>query len=102
MNKRTKALSISAAVKGHVYERDKGRCVICGSPEGIPNAHFISRAQSGLGVEKNVVTLCAACHYAYDQTPARRKLREEIREYLESQYPDWDEESLIYQKYGGL
>ena len=98
MNKRTKALSISVAVKGHVYERDKGRCILCGSPYGMPDAHYISRAHSGLGTERNIVTLCRECHRRYDQTVEREALGEEIRAYLTGCYPGWDEAALTYKK----
>lgn len=100
-SKRTKALEISPAVKRHVYERDNGCCVLCGSPNGLPNAHYIGRAQGGLGVEKNIVTLCPACHREYDQSAERKGIRAELREYLQSCYPEWDENDLIYRKYGG-
>lgn len=99
MNKRTKALAISAAVKRHVYERDGGRCVLCGSIYGLPNAHYISRAQGGLGIEKNVVTLCPECHREYDQTEARPEIKDELQKYLCSRYPNWNETDLIYKKW---
>lgn len=99
MHKRARALAVSAAVKRHVYERDGGRCVLCGSIYGLPNAHYIGRAQGGLGIEKNVVTLCADCHRAYDQTAERAGIRDELRAYLMEHYPDWDETELIYDKW---
>ncbi len=98
MHKRTKALSISKSVKDAVWKRDGGYCVLCGSPYAQPNAHYISRAQGGLGIERNIVTLCLNCHRRYDQTPDRAEIRLDLREYLESKYPDWDESQLIYQK----
>lgn len=45
MNKRSKACDISQKVKKKVWERDNHRCIICGSPYAMPNAHYISRAQ---------------------------------------------------------
>lgn len=99
MNKRTKALAISQAVKRKVYERDNGCCVLCGSPYGQPNAHYISRAQGGLGIAENIVTLCWDCHRAYDQTSARYEIRDELRTYLQSKYPEWDEQKLYYRKW---
>lgn len=102
MHKRTKALAISNAVKAAVYARDGGCCVLCGSPRGLPVAHYLSRAQSGLGVEENIVTLCADCHREYDQGYHRQEIREELREYLKKQYPDWDESKLIYNKWSDL
>lgn len=99
MHKRTKALAIMPAVKRHVYERDGGRCVLCGSPSGQPNAHYISRAQGGLGIERNIVTLCWDCHRQYDQSSERAHIREELRAYLSGLYPDWNETELIYDKW---
>lgn len=65
----------------------------------MPNAHYIGRAQGGLGVTENIVTLCHNCHQQYDQTASRAALREEIKAYLQSRYPDWDERKLTYHKW---
>lgn len=97
MHKRTRALDISRAVKLRVYERDGGQCVLCGRP-GVPNAHYISRAHGGLGIEENILTLCPECHDRYDHTDERREIKEELREYLESIYENFDEKKLIYRK----
>ena len=97
MNQRTKALQIPSSVKKAVYERDGGCCIICGAP-GDPVCHFISRAQGGLGIEENVLTLCWRCHMAYDQGPDRRQLRGILKKYLQSKYPEWDESKLVYRK----
>ena len=98
MHKRAKALSISKSVKDAVWKRDGGCCVLCGSPRSQPNAHYISRAQGGLGIERNIVTLCLNCHRRYDQTADRAEIRLDLREYLKSKHPGWDESQLIYQK----
>lgn len=108
--KRTDALAISQAVKAAVAERDSidGRpcCVWCGRPSPAPlaysNAHFISRAQGGLGVEENILTLCPDCHRIYDQTLARANMVPIFRRYLRERYPEWDEKKLIFEKYGGI
>ena len=97
MHKRTKALAISQAVKAEVFARDCGCCILCGK-RGLPNAHYISRAQGGLGRAENIVTLCPDCHRAYDQSPQRARIKGEIQTYLQSTYPDWREEDLIYRK----
>ena len=96
-SKRTKALAISPEVKKRVYERDGGCCVLCGRP-GNPEAHYISRAHGGLGVEQNVLTLCRKCHRRYDQTAERAAIGEVLADYLRSEYPDWDPVDLIYRK----
>lgn len=98
MNKRTKALAIPPEVKAAVRKRDGGCCVLCGSPYGEPDAHYISRAQGGLGIEQNLVTLCFQCHMRYDQSTEREEIRMDLREYLMSKYPDWDKQRLIYRK----
>lgn len=99
MHKRTKALDIPPAVKAAVWERDGQCCILCGSPRyAFPNAHYISRAQGGLGVEENIVTLCQTCHDRYDNGAGRQQTKAEIRAYLMGKYPDWDEGRLCYRK----
>ena len=97
VNKRTRALQIPPRAKRIVYGRDGGRCILCGAP-GDPVAHYISRAQGGLGIEENVVTLCCRCHRAYDQGPHRAAIRRVIADYLRDCYPHWDESNLVYRK----
>lgn len=96
-SKRTKALDISPEVKKAVYERDGGRCVLCGRT-GFPNAHFIPRSQSGRGIEENVVTLCIECHNRYDNGAFRAQTEAELEAYLRGLYPDWSREKLYYRK----
>ena len=106
--KRTKALAIPHGVKEAVAQRDSCEnwpcCVICGMPAPTSNpyafscAHFISRAQGGLGIEENILTLCSSCHMAYDQTTERSALRQMLRRYLQDHYKDWNEDNLIYKK----
>lgn len=95
--KRARALEIPNAVKTAVYERDGGRCVICGHA-GAPNAHYIARTHGGLGIEKNIITLCRSCHRRYDQTIERQAIGAALADYLRSKYPDWDPVDLIYHK----
>lgn len=104
-SKRAKACDISQAVKKEVWRRDRWRCIICGSPYAMPNAHYIPRSKGGLGIPQNIVTLCTnfapnKCHYTFDFGTAeqREELGEKIRDYLQSQYEDWHEENLYYQK----
>lgn len=97
MHKRTKALEISKQVRNRVLERDKW-CIVCGSPNGLPNAHYISRAQGGLGIEENIVTLCFECHYKMDHTTDRKKFEELVRGHLEKHYPSFTNELRCYKK----
>ena len=106
MRKDTKARDFSRTAKDQISERDSIEgwpcCVFCGlaapAPLAWSNAHFISRAQGGLGIPENGLTLCPECHRRYDQTTARQEMREFFREYLQEQHPDWNEEQLYYRK----
>ena len=106
MRKDTKARDFDRKAKEAVSERDSidgwPCCVWCGLAAPAPlvwsNAHFISRAQGGLGIPENGLTLCPQCHMRYDQSTHRQEMRAFFREYLESKYPDWNEDELIYRK----
>lgn len=106
MRKDTKARDFSRKVKEQISERDSidgwPCCVFCGlaAPALLAwsNAHFISRAQGGLGIPENGLTLCPECHRRYDQTTARPEMREFFREYLQEHYPEWHEGKLYYRK----
>lgn len=108
MRKDTKARAISMDVKQAVAERDSFDgwpcCINCGAPAPADRptafscAHFISRAQGGLGIEENTLTLCPKCHYKYDQTTDRSNLRDFFREYLMRKYQGWNEDELYYRR----
>jgi len=101
MHRQAKAADIPQAEKRAVWERDGRGCVLCRSPYAAPGARYIPRSRGGLGVEENVVTLCAVCHGRYGSGPGRKAVEEEIRQYLMGKYPDWDESRLACHK-GGL
>ena len=96
--KRAKACDITKKVKDRVWERDGGRCIICGSHYAMPNSHYIRRSQGGLGIEENIVTMCQRCHLSYDQGAGREQIATYTERYLSSKYPDWNKEKLIYKK----
>ena len=99
-SKRAKATDIPKNVKDTVWERDGGRCIICGSPNAMPNAHYIRRSHGGLGIEENIVTLCIKCHQAFDSGTENQQVEAEgtVRKYLKRQYKDWGPENLVYRK----
>ena len=103
-SKRSRACAIPMKVKMIVWERDNHRCIHCGSPCANPEAHYIPRSDGGLGIEQNIVTVCRDCHRKMDQT--KKEIREPIlkdtNRYLKSQYPDWDERKLKYDKWRWL
>lgn len=97
MNKRTKALAISQAVKAKVFKRDNGLCILCGRA-GLPEAHYIPSSQGGLGIEQNIITLCRFCHNKLDQTTERGELLERVREHLDLWYPGFPDTDRKYKK----
>ena len=99
MSKRSQECDIPQKVKNVVWQRDNNRCVMCGSPYAMPNAHYIARSHGGLGIEENIVTLCLSCHNKYDNTSLRPVIKEYLKNYLQSKYDNWDEEKLIYNKW---
>ena len=94
--RRSKACDIPKSVKDKVWARDDQKCIVCGNPYAMPSCHYLSRSQGGMGVEKNVITLCQRCHYNYDQTTQRPIYKEYIKKYLQSKYENWSEEDLYY------
>ena len=97
LNKRTRATSIPTKTKKRVEERDGGLCIFCGHP-GKGEAHFISRAQGGLGIEENLLTVCRACHDQMDNSTKRKEMLTKAEGYLRAKYPYWDKSFLIYEK----
>lgn len=62
----------------------------------MPNAHVISRASGGLGVEQNIVTACLNCHRLMDQSPQRKMYISIANDYLDSIYGE--RKDLVYRK----
>lgn len=102
MSKVSKACDISPKVRRRVKDRDGHACILCGSPWNLEVAHYIGRAQLGLGICRNLVLLCNHCHSEYDNGDKRKEYGQMIKDYLKGWYPDWNEESLIYNKYSFL
>lgn len=106
MRNDTKARAFTKAAKMAIAQRDEFDCwpccIYCGKPApsylGYSNAHYIGRAQGGLGIPENGLTLCPECHRRYDQTTEREPMRAYFRDYLMQNYPDWDEQKLYWRK----
>lgn len=107
-SKRAKACDISEKTKRAVFERDKGRCVVCGNSYNVmPNAHIVPRSAGGLGIETNIVTLCSnmtknKCHYKYDfgSREERERIEKIITRHMRKHYgSDWSRKDQYYKKY---
>lgn len=105
---RKKACEFSAAERQAIFERDGG-CIFCkmgyemstyaGSYHSY--AHYISRAQGGLGIRKNGVYLCQWHHNMMDNgnNGKRGEMLDMVKSYLQDHYSDWKESDLIYSKW---
>ena len=100
---RTKACEISPDVKRIVYKRD-GRCLMCGSGVREENAccHLIPRSQGGMGVEKNILTLCQKCHREFDEGPDREYWTNWFNWYLTGIYGPIERSEVVYDKWEAI
>lgn len=89
---------IAPEVRRQVEVRDDGLCIFCHKP-GRGEAHVVSRAQGGLGIEENIITVCRPCHDLLDNSQARGVMLKIAEAYLREHYPVWEKEMLVYHKY---
>lgn len=99
MSKASKACDISPSVRREVRERDGGRCIICGSTNGIQIAHYISRGRLGLGIPQNLACMCHICHAEMDNGKHHIAYQNAFEKHLRENYSDWDEHDLVYTKW---
>ncbi|GAB2024463.1 hypothetical protein OfM1_05340 [Lactovum odontotermitis] len=59
--KATKRTEISDEVRQLVWERDKGRCVRCGSKENLMFDYIIPLTMGGASTAENMQVLCVTC-----------------------------------------
>lgn len=100
-HKLTEATDIPTALKKKVWERDKHRCIFCGTlvPWNLANSHYIKRSQLGLGIEQNIMTNCERCHELFERSTKRKQMKEQAKQYFISLYPSWNEKKLKFSKY---
>ena len=53
---------ISQAVKDKVWNRDRGKCVECGSNENLEFDHIIPHSKGGANTYRNIQLLCESCN----------------------------------------
>lgn len=56
------AKPIPDAVRRHVFKRDAGRCLACGSNELLQYAHVVPPSRGGSNDPPNIHLVCAACN----------------------------------------
>lgn len=96
---------ISKSAREEVLERDSidGHpcCIYCGSPRHLEIAHYIPRSRGGMGIPENLAVLCTKCHKELDNgsdITLTRDIKEVFRDWLEYNYPGWNEEGQVYRK----
>ena len=92
-------------MRREIKERDRNKCIFCSllGSSGFPPsqiAHYVGRAQGGLGIAKNGAFVCVKHHMELDNGTYGKDLKEFYRDYLKSRYEDWNEQDLIYNKWG--
>lgn len=105
MNKRARACEFPRDVRRKIKARDRDQCIFCVmlGNSGYPPAqiaHYIGRAQNGLGIEENGALVCVDHHQQLDNSPRRAAMLNLFRGYLMGQYSEWDESKLTYSKWG--
>jgi hypothetical protein len=57
-----KRSKVPSQVRIHVWQRDSGKCVECGSNENLEYDHIIPFAKGGSNTERNLQLLCGNCN----------------------------------------
>lgn len=107
-SKRTKATEFSQSTKQLIRKRDMYQCLFCrlgkyGKSEcdWIQDImHYINKSAGGLGIPENGILGCRYHHSLLDNGNKgyRADMLADMRAYLESIYPNWNEEDLYYKK----
>ena len=61
-NKPKRSRRISQSVKDKVWNRDGGKCVLCGSNENIEFDHIVPFSKGGANTYRNIQILCESCN----------------------------------------
>lgn len=107
-SKRAKATDFKPAVREAIRQRDRYLCLFCrlgkyGKSECdwmLDIMHYKNRSAGGLGIEENGVLGCRYHHDLLDNGNKgyRKEMLEDMKKYLKSIYPEWNEEELVYRR----
>jgi len=80
--KKKKRETVTKETYNQVYERDKGRCRLCGSYNGIQLHHIIYRSESKERINdpNNCIMLCYKCHEMVHSN--KHKWQKELKEII--------------------
>ncbi|MCM1159359.1 MAG: hypothetical protein NC300_11355 [Bacteroidales bacterium] len=107
-SRRTKAADFPPETKELIRQRDGYQCLFCrlgkyGESQCTWLAdimHYINRSAGGLGIPENGVLGCRYHHDLLDNGNKgyRKEMLEDMKGYLKSLYPGWNEADLYYRK----
>lgn len=107
-SKRAKATSFSRQTVEKIMQRDRYQCLFCRLGKyGVSECawiqdimHYINRSAGGLGIEQNGIVGCRYHHSLLDNGNKgyRKAMLEDMKTYLKSKYPEWNEEELYYRR----
>jgi 5-methylcytosine-specific restriction endonuclease McrA len=60
---------LSEQLRLQILRRDRWRCQICGSMRQLEVHHQLFRSHGGQDIERNLMTLCNACHAELHKGP---------------------------------
>ena len=84
MSKRSSWCEFNKKTREYIKEREKNRCIVCGTNYNLTIAHiFVSRAHGGKGCKENGILLCKNCHYFILDNPIGKIENEKAKIYLE-------------------
>lgn len=111
-SKQAKAREFSESARIEIVRRDYRQCIFCKINYHMEKAtgyglelksimHYIPRSKNGLGIPENGAVGCQYHHEMMDNgnTGRREEMLEIFKKYLQSKYPDWNENALVYQKW---
>ncbi|WP_327933260.1 HNH endonuclease [Brevibacillus centrosporus] len=88
--KRKERGRVKPATYRRVFDRDGGKCVLCGTTRGLEAHHVRYRSRGGTGEEHNLAMVCgpathsATCHA---KAHSSKQVRAQLEEYMRVLYP---------------
>ena len=112
-SKQARAREFNAASRQIIKERDLYQCIFCCMEYHMEDVtwygqqlqsimHYIPRSRGGLGIPQNGALDCQSHYEMLDNgnKGRREEMPQMFRQYLQDHYPDWNEDALIYNKWG--
>jgi len=73
-------------------KRDKGKCALCGSKNGLECHHVLPRSRGGSGQPSNLIMLCKYHHYVKLHGQGDYDTKKRVLEYMINKGYDFEQE----------